>query len=371
MSIPKAVVVLGLAALATLAAGVAAAQSTPDSKPNDAVQAEALYDRAIVLSAAGDWSAACERFAASMKLDPAASTQIQLGRCLERSGKLAQAWYAYRQALKLNPELTVGEERRQKLEDLANQKLAQLEPRIPKIVLALSGRPPGLEVRCDGQLVGSLDEPLWIDVGEHALIAEAPGYQRLEVRLNAEEGKTSEVLVKLLPSPAGAPDAAAPKAGVSTTDRAGSALGSALGSVPDSPLADVPGAVPRVGAAGLAPAVVIAESPPAPWTSRRVGGVALSTLGGLGLGAAGLLGIVTVGNVAKLTACSEDLSCANSEQVTRHAAATSTQTAAFVALGIGAAALGTGVVLLLVKPSRDARAAVALSPGGAALRGAW
>src|SRR5690349_15880908 len=59
--------------------------------PRDAAAAEALYRRGRELLSAGNWAEACAKFDASMALNPAASTMLNIARCHEHEGKIAQA----------------------------------------------------------------------------------------------------------------------------------------------------------------------------------------------------------------------------------------------------------------------------------------
>jgi hypothetical protein len=173
----------------------------------DPAAAEALYRSARDLLKAGDWAAACPKFRASHKLDPVASTLLNIARCHEQEGKLSRAWADYRSALVLNQE-TPGEERKQMLDEIARQGLASLEPRLPKLRLVLEGEPPpGIKITRDGQPVPMemLGELVPADPGSQEIVAEAPGYRTKRITVSLEEGKSKEVEIGLTPDPHATP----------------------------------------------------------------------------------------------------------------------------------------------------------------------
>ena len=53
--------------------------------PAVGAQAEALFERGRALLADGQWDAACEKFRASVALEPTASSLIKVARCDERA----------------------------------------------------------------------------------------------------------------------------------------------------------------------------------------------------------------------------------------------------------------------------------------------
>src|SRR5437764_5986851 len=60
--------------------------------------AEALFEDGKRLASAGEYAAACPKFAASQKLDPAVGTALNLADCYEKLGRTACAWAEFRSA---------------------------------------------------------------------------------------------------------------------------------------------------------------------------------------------------------------------------------------------------------------------------------
>jgi hypothetical protein len=140
----------------------------------DPKRAEVLFEEARALVKAGKYESACPRFADSQRLDPAAGTLMNLADCQEHTSNLLSArshWRALLQALPLT-----GDPRRA----LAQQRLEELQPKIPRLAIWLSpGAPAGAKVSRDGvelasTALGLSDE---VDPGMHEVIVRVQGHQ--------------------------------------------------------------------------------------------------------------------------------------------------------------------------------------------------
>src|SRR5687767_4595561 len=84
----------------TCAVAIIAIAAPAAAQPSESVAAaEQLFTQARDLFDAGDYAAACPRFEASYKLDPALGTLLNLATCHERLGALASAWGRYREVV--------------------------------------------------------------------------------------------------------------------------------------------------------------------------------------------------------------------------------------------------------------------------------
>jgi hypothetical protein len=185
-------------AAACLVANVAAAA------PSDAErrQAQSLFDRARQLLESGAAAEACPLFAESQRLDPGGGTLINLAVCHEKEGRLATAYSEYQEALSLS----IREGRKDR-EGIAKQRIAALEPRLPRVQVELEAAPQAVRFELDGAPLTLLSQttPTAVDPGEHELTVRAPGHRPHRQSFLASEGEISRLRVpKLEPEPAAA-----------------------------------------------------------------------------------------------------------------------------------------------------------------------
>ncbi|HEX7843381.1 MAG TPA: hypothetical protein VF469_38175 [Kofleriaceae bacterium] len=110
-------------ALVISAAGRADAQSDDAS-----ATADQLFDEARELARENRWAEACPKFEASLRLDPALGSRLNLAACYEHIGELARAFRLYREAADLAEE--AGDVKRR---DYARDHAAALEPRLTEL----------------------------------------------------------------------------------------------------------------------------------------------------------------------------------------------------------------------------------------------
>jgi hypothetical protein len=166
------------------------------AEPSDKGGAEALFDQARKLMDAKRYAEACEKFAASHRLDPAVGTLLNLGECNERQDHLASAWVYYREAQALAQSRADGER-----EKYARDHAAGLEPKLAKLTIVAKNAPAGLEVKRDGGIVrlAALGTAMPIDVGRHTIEALAPGRKRWRTRVEVpRDGASVSVEVPAL-----------------------------------------------------------------------------------------------------------------------------------------------------------------------------
>jgi tetratricopeptide (TPR) repeat protein len=185
-------IVLGTAIMAS-----SAASAEPPKR--DPAAAEALFRSGRDLIAAGNYVEGCPKFDASFALDPSIGSLLNIAKCHEHEGKIASAWADYQQALALNRD-THGAERQARLEKIARDRIAALEPRLPKLQITVAQPPIGLKVLRDSREmpVASLGEALPMDPGQHEVSASAPGYRTETRSVALEEGKTAALEIALV-----------------------------------------------------------------------------------------------------------------------------------------------------------------------------
>ncbi len=293
-------------------------RSTPASP--DLAAAEALFDDGKRLMESGNYAEACPKLEASVRVDVGIGAILYLAECNVHIGRTASAWGEFREAAAL------AASRHDTRESLARGRAAELEPRLSRLVVTVSGTHASVVVRRDGDV---LDPAVWatpvpVDPGVHTVEALAPGKSpfRAEVAVGPD-GATSTVIVPELTD--------APAARTSVT--------------PDAPV--------REAAA--------VEHP-----RRALGGQRIAALGAGGLGVVGVaLGTYfAVRAKARLDDSNGDGHCHGNQcdayGVQARNDAGQQADLATAAFAIGGAALATGVVLWLTAPR--GRTAIALVP---------
>lgn len=197
------------------------------SAERDPAAADALFREGRRLADAGDFKAACPKFAESQRLDPAPGTLLNLADCEEKSGRLAKAAGHFKSAIEL---LSERDERL----PIARKRHAALEARVPKLTIRVAGElPAGARVMRDGVEFGpaSMGMALPVDPGEHTVALIIAGKQARTVTVTLQEGESKQVELEPDGPPAAAgerpqqPEAAQPASGGSTKRTVGYALG--------------------------------------------------------------------------------------------------------------------------------------------------
>jgi hypothetical protein len=153
-------------------------------------EAQALFDEGLRLFDAKDYKNACEKFSASQRVDPAAATLLNLGRCYEASGRLASAHKAYTDAV--TQARTEHDEPRAKV---AKQRDNAIASSIPK--LTIQATTPDVHVERNGE-PATLGIPLEVDAGPQAIVASAPGKKPATINVTLAVGETKRVDVPAL-----------------------------------------------------------------------------------------------------------------------------------------------------------------------------
>lgn len=195
---------------APLAVCLAASTAHADTHSADAAAADAVFNAATARMKAGDYAAACPKFAESQRLDPTAGTLLNLGRCYEAWGKLASAYGSYGDAEAMA--LKAGDKVR------STEAASRAETLLPKlsrmtITVAPDALTAGLTVTRDGRPVG---EAVWgtaipVDAGEYAIEASAQGKKTWTAKayVPATPGGMTVVIPALEAAPIEAPKPAA------------------------------------------------------------------------------------------------------------------------------------------------------------------
>lgn len=183
---------------------VTAARAEPSTSEARAM-AETLFFTGRGLMEAGRYAEACQKFAESYRLDPAAGTLLNLAVCHEKEGKIASAWGEFKQALS-----DAKKADRPDREELAAEHIAAIEPELPFLAINVppDARVIGLEVVRNGSplLSGSWGTELPVDPGPVEIVVRAPGYVAQSRKLTIERKQHLTVTIDpLTPLPKVAP----------------------------------------------------------------------------------------------------------------------------------------------------------------------
>jgi hypothetical protein len=308
----------------------------------DTALAETLFREAKNLMAERRFGEACPKLEASLRLDPAGGTLMNLALCHEGEGKTATAWSEFADALTL-----ARREGRPEREHAAREHMAALEPTLVRLAVRLApgADSPRLEVKRDGTV---LPRPAWgtavpVDPGAHTIIASAPGRKPWMQTVDASaKGQTITVTVPVL--------AAEPATSTDAADRATAGE-------------DAPGDAGRA--------------------TRRTLGLVVGGVGIVGLGIGTVFGLQAFANhrdgVAKCGGNNAECppGADGHEAVELNEAARKDAIAANVAFGAGIVCLGVGAVLVLTSlgsskpPAKSGAKVTTMGGSGAALGLTW
>jgi hypothetical protein len=186
----------------------------PGALAADTAAADAAFQEGRALMAAGDLAAACARFEDSRRFEAAVGTELNLGECYERLGRLASAQRAFLAGAAMAEQLGQPERARR-----AQERAASLAERMSTITLVVPSQAHALTLLLDGT---PLPRTQWgaatpLDPGTHSVEARAPGQKpwsvQIVVRDRAE--RVSVTVPELATQPAvSEPPALAPAAPV-------------------------------------------------------------------------------------------------------------------------------------------------------------
>jgi tetratricopeptide (TPR) repeat protein len=201
---------------AVLAACLALSLPRPALAQDSAAVAESLFQAGRQLSAAGKYEEACPKFEESYRLNPLPGTSLNLANCYKQVGKTASAWAQFKEAA-----FQARKSQQPAREAAANQEVAALEPKLSKLQINAADT-PGMIIRRDGKEVGkgALGISVAVDPGPHTIEATAPGYSVWSTTISiGKEADSQTVTIPLLlkapegPSSSTGPDAPGATAG--------------------------------------------------------------------------------------------------------------------------------------------------------------
>lgn len=300
---------------AVLMASVSAARADDET---DATAAEAAFLKGKELEKAGKTEEACESYGRSLKLDPQPGTRYNLALCYEKLGRVASAWGLFR-------DLAQRDTNAKRKKD-ADKHAKALAPKLTKMLVNVDFEGvPGLTVMRNGVDVSAqvgIETP--VDPGEYVIVAAAEGYKSFSAEVSAQgEGMTVTVAIPPLEK-------------LPAAEEEEIVTPPVVGEKHDDDLA-------------------VATPAPSGGGRKRLGLI----VGGVGVASAltgGVFGILAIGKWSSAQdICGGDTTCDTDADT---AAANDLKSTASlygnlstVLVGVGAAAIVTGVVLYLTAPS--------------------
>ena len=153
--------------------------------------AAALFEQGRKDMELGDYKKACSELKASNEAWADMGTKGALAGCLTHEGRLTSAWFLWKEL--------ADTERDADLKADAVAQAAALEPRLPHFVVTLAAPTPGLVVIADGNKIDlTLSVPLPVDPGTFSVSATAPGAVDWQHDFVAAEGRVTTVEVPAL-----------------------------------------------------------------------------------------------------------------------------------------------------------------------------
>lgn len=294
-------------------------------------EAHDAYESGRALFKGGDFAAALASFERAYAATPDPRLLWNMAACERRLGHDARVLSLVARYLVEGGALLTEEDRRE-----AERFVTAVRARVA--VLGVTTDPPGARVRIDGASVGEtpLTDPVFLDAGTHHIEVAKDGYVSVARDETVSAGERRSLTVGLQPVPAAPPPAEEPAE-----------------TPPDS--------------GGLAVTVVPpAPPPPPPEPSSRGPAIVV--------GSAGVFALVVGGALVLEASSSYDRiqkQCApNCDRSTWRGAQTR-EIVGDVLLGVGAAAVATGVVWWVASNHHAGSVGLSLTPAGASVHGRW
>jgi hypothetical protein len=223
--------------------------------------ARELFKEGDELQRTGKFSEALDKFQRAQKVYSAPTNELRIAECQAALGQLVEATESYRSALRM-PLPPGSPQAFQAAVDQAKTELAQVEPRVPKLIVRVTPPNANPQLQIDGQTVSAalIGEPLPLDPGTHRVRVFAPGFASSEQDPVLKERETTTVLASLRQTVevAPPPPAVAPPLAVA----------------PPPPVAPPPvpppSATPGTGAASPGAPPPYTPPPPPPITDREL-----------------------------------------------------------------------------------------------------
>jgi len=163
--------------------------------------ARQLFDEGVGLVDQGEWEQAADRFQRSLDLRPSPIVAYNLGSALVELGRLVEASEAYRITI-------LDETSSEQVSRAARTALQEMEPRIGRLTLELTGDTEGVEVFIDDRPLPpqAIGVAAPIDPGTRRIHATRSGVDVAEIEIEIANGAREEASLDIPERPADEPD---------------------------------------------------------------------------------------------------------------------------------------------------------------------
>lgn len=157
--------------LSMAAPGLASAQEPAPAADADTARADALFEEARALMASGDHAAACPKLEESQRIRPGIGTLFNLADCHEKTGQLVLAYKEFTEVAE-RTKVALQADR----EKIARERLAALEAKVPRVIVAVPDDRRDAKVAIDGQDLPATgwNVPQPLEPGDHVVTASLP-----------------------------------------------------------------------------------------------------------------------------------------------------------------------------------------------------
>lgn len=159
-------------------------------------KARATFNEGVQLEAAGNYADALRKFQEVAQVAATPTVRFHTAFCQEKLGRLVEALGGYR----LAAHEAESDGKSAKVAETANEAIASLEKRIPKLTIKRGKGAEMAKISVDGNEMGasSSDKPQQVDPGSHEVTATGSGKESFSqiVKLAEGESKTVDVVLK-------------------------------------------------------------------------------------------------------------------------------------------------------------------------------
>lgn len=185
---------IGLGIVATFVASYALGFGDVSADENDdKARAQALFLDGRKAIDAGDWATGCPKVRQSLDLFTVANSHFTVAQCDEKDGHIAAALDHWERGAAL------VDDRNDPRTKVANERIADLEPRVPRIRVVVPAASSSAEVFLDGTKLepAALVAPLRVDPGTHIFEVKAAGRQDVRREIKIAERERTEFVAKV------------------------------------------------------------------------------------------------------------------------------------------------------------------------------